>query len=388
VILALTMPGNLCQAGTTLFDQDTYIWQLRWTPAVGEAVRDSADLVGRWRVLVAELDQAGRLRDAAPDHEVLRASGRPLVLVIRIDGRIGSWNEATLLPLLDRLQAAWQGDPVAGLELDYDCATARLADYGQVLAKVRAALDPKLRLSITALPAWLGSVDLDRVLGAVDETVLQVHAVRDPHAGLFDPDLALQWAGSLARRTDRPFRLALPAYGARVAWTAGGTIASVESEMPRLAGGQASELVVEPTMVAAFLRRLAGAAPPHLAGLVWFRLPTEEDERAWSPAAWRAVATGANVDARVVASLRPGAAAGALDLGVGNPGPVDTRLPRRVRVAGTCPLADAVNGYALRREGTNLLFERVRDGLLRPGRERAIGWIRCSPEHMEIDVEP
>ena len=87
--------------------------------------------------------------------------------------------------------------------------------YAQFLVRLRAIPDIPRTLSITALPAWLSSPEIDRVIAAADEVVLQVHAVRAPTSGLFDPALARSWIDEFGARTTKPFRVALPDYGAR-----------------------------------------------------------------------------------------------------------------------------------------------------------------------------
>src|SRR5690348_810627 len=77
--------------------QDAYVWQRNWTPAVDDAVRRSADLVRAWRVLAAETREGGALARASVDWEELARSGRPAILVVRIDGRLSAYGERGLL---------------------------------------------------------------------------------------------------------------------------------------------------------------------------------------------------------------------------------------------------------------------------------------------------
>jgi hypothetical protein len=265
-----------CHKPPALFSHDAYIWQRVWTPAVAQAMNDSAADIRQWRVLAAHTDRAGRLQLFHPDMSALVSSGKPVVLVVRIDGQMVQWNEALLQADTVALWTSWQGRGVrlAGLEIDHDCGTARLPAYGHYLAALRSAL-PGVRLSITALPAWLRSPDLAAVLAQVDESVLQVHAVRNPRAGLFDGELAMHWVNDYAQRSDKPFRVALPTYGSRVSWDTQGHLVSVQSETGVLdAGDDSRELLATPQEIAAFLAQLQRGPPAHLAGIVWFRLPT------------------------------------------------------------------------------------------------------------------
>ncbi|MGH7812878.1 MAG: DUF3142 domain-containing protein [Candidatus Binataceae bacterium] len=224
-------------------------------------MRKSSDLVREWRVLAAFTDDAGLVRPVAVDWKALKNSGRPAIAVIRIDGRLEQLNEQLLLAEIGAMLSHWRrsGAKIAGLEIDYDCGTARLAGYGRFLARLRGRMDPALRLSITALPAWLSSPELDAVFAPVSEAVLQVHMMQQPHKGLFDPKMARRWIDTMARRTGKPFMVALPDYGVRVDWREDGRMLAVEGERPLLAGGySATEMIVSPEIVSGFLHDLAG----------------------------------------------------------------------------------------------------------------------------------
>lgn len=371
--------------------QEAYIWQRQWTPALEAAVAQSSDLIEAWRVLAAEADERGELRPAAIDWEALRQSGRPVVAVFRIDGQLSPWEDDALLGDLRRMLVAMEHAPIAivGIEIDHDCATARLPAYARFLAKLRAGLDGTKRLSITALPTWLASEDLDAVLASVDETVLQVHAVENPHAGLFNATRAMAWVRSLAGRTARPFRVALPAYGSRVSWRGDGGWLAVESEAPVLAGGRStSELIALPQDVSGFLRRLEREGPEQLAGVAWFRLPTAQDRRAWSLATWRAVIRGEPLRPEIAVARQDTGQSGVTNLVLMNVGEIDAQVPYRVVIPSACPLADGVNGYALIHSGSAIAFQRVGDRLLHRHQQEVIGWVRCSGPAEEFHVQP
>jgi hypothetical protein len=385
IVLAL---GGTARAAVP---NDAYVWQRHWTPALADALSGSADLVEHWRVLAAEMGAGGHLRGIKVDRRALVASGRPVVLVVRIDGQLSDWNGQGTLAQIADLLAEWRRGavPIAGLEIDHDCATARLAAYADFLTALHGQLGGALPLSVTGLATWLGSAELDRVIQASDELVLQVHAVLTPRAGLFDGPQARGWIDRMAARTTKPFRVALPAYGARVHWDKDGRLLSVESERPLLAGdADAAELTVEPAVVAALVADLAARPPPHLAGIVWFRLPTADDRRAWSGATWRAVVRGDPLTGRITAEAHQSDVPGMLDLILANTGGTDAPLPRRIEVVGRCASADGINGYRLDREGERLSFIRVGDGLLRQQGQRTIGWLRCDGNRTELHVQP
>src|SRR5581483_8556357 len=180
------------------------------------------------------------------------------------------------------------------------------------------------------------------------------------------------------------------AYGVRVAFDAGGRplAAEAEADAPDGIVGDARELRAEPQHVARLLRDLERAPPPHLAGVLWFRLPTDDDRRAWSLATLRAVVVGAPLAAHFEARLVD-AADGARDLIVANRGVVDAAPPSLRVDARACLAGDAGQGYDLR-HGTGVWrFVAAGDAPLRAGRERSVGWLRCDiVEKVNIDATP
>lgn len=379
-----------CQRPSPPLRHDAYIWQRAWTPAVREAMQASAGAITQWRVLAAQTDGSGRFRAVDADRAALRASGQPVMLVLRIDGQLPQWDENALL---DGALAAWRdwrgsGVPLAGLEIDHDCGNARLPAYAHFLQRLHAALGAGTTLSITALPAWLHAAALDQVLAQVDQSVLQVHAVRDPRAGLFDPALAQRWADDYAGRSTKPFLIALPDYGSRVSWDEQGRLSSVESETDVLDDrDDARELLASPQQVAGFLRALRDDPPPHLLGIAWFRLPTAQDRRAWSLGTWLAVIRGQPLQTRLVAIARLGSAPGAPDIWLDNRGPIDAMLPSRIRLPAACTMADGINGYQLLRQADGLWLQRTQMGLLHGGQRRDVGWARCAIGGEQLHVD-
>lgn len=365
---------------------DAYVWQQRWTPALAVSLGDASDLVRAWRVLAAHVDRQGALRVVEPDWARLAATGRPVVLVVRIDGQLDRWDPANLRDLvLARVRTAPQS--IAGLEIDHDCATARLPAYAAFLADLRTALPPSLALSITLLPTWLGDAALDAVLAPLTEAVLQVHAVESPRTGLFDAARARRWVDALDRRTALPFRVALPAYGTRVTWGPDGRLLAVESERPALAGGDAaSELIAPPAAVAALLGDLQTRTPAHLAGIAWFRLPTADDRRAWSLATWRAVVQERPLAATITPQVVAGDVPGLYHLLLANDGETDVPLPASVTLPAACVIADGSNAYGLERTGAGATLRRRQAGLLRGHTRQLVGWMRCDPAPETLHV--
>lgn len=360
---------------------EAYVWQRRWTPAVVEAVREAGPQFAGYRVLAAEIDGRGTAHAAAPDFAALERGQFAVTAVLRIDGSAPPADAHAVLDAVRGIAARWRsaGVRLRGIEIDHDCATARLAGYAALLRTLRSDWPDGLALSITALPDWIDAVALGDVLAVVDSSVLQVHAVQSPATGLFDAALARRWIDRYAARTSKPFLVALPAYGLRVRFDDGGAPTAVEAEAPRdaSAADAARELRVEPTRVAELLRGIEGPRPPRLAGIAWFRLPTADDRRAWSLATLRAVIAGDPLRPAVVITFDADAS-GANDLVLANRGVVDAPLPATIVIAALgCSAGDALEGYRLERRGDDWRFVRGRENMLAAGRERRVGWLRC-----------
>ncbi|MFC5488538.1 DUF3142 domain-containing protein [Dokdonella soli] len=360
---------------------EVYVWQRQWTPALHSALEQSRDLFTGARVLVAQAGRDGRWLATEATPQEFSGDTRPIVAVVRYDGAGTPPDVTALMPFLDRLFAHWRsaGVAIAGVEIDYDCASARLADYAARLHDVRARLPSDVRLSITALPAWLGAPALDGVLDASDEAVLQVHAVEDPARGLFDAQRAERWIRSFAPHARQGFRVALPAYGSRVRFGGDGRAVAVESEMPvdRAATDSARELRVDPAEVVQLLGRLAAEPPRNWNGVVWFRLPLAGDRRAWTLAALRDVVAGRVPMPRVSATMaaRDNAAS---DIFVSNVGAADATVGGVLVSGSECTAGDALPGWRGERVAQGWRFEPEAPQPLRAGTRRAVGWVRCA----------
>ncbi|MFC0226009.1 DUF3142 domain-containing protein [Serratia aquatilis] len=360
------------------WDQQVYLWQRVWTPEHATALAASHELFSTLRVLGLQVHPRDGLREVAVNRDLLRQDGRPLWLVVRLDGQLQQLNVTVihqhLLQQLQRWQSA--GLTVIGIEIDHDAATARLAEYQHFLQQLRQQLPASLQLGITVLPTWLTSPVLPDVLQQVDSSVLQVHAVLSPEQGLFDGQLALSWVRQFARISPRPFRVALPAYGiGLIGFDAQG--AQVESEASLRVAGHTEELTVAPQQIASFLQQLALLKPRHLRGIVWFRLPLEGDRRAWSMATLRAVIQQQPLSTRWRVEFLP-QQNGLYDLNIQNSGPIDAPLPREIRIQATgCLAADAVGNYQLAGASEPLRFIRIRGDQLRAGQSRPLGWLHC-----------
>ncbi|MCQ6483123.1 DUF3142 domain-containing protein, partial [Vibrio parahaemolyticus] len=81
---------------------------------------------------------------------VARLRAPALWLTVRLE-RLDLSDE--MLDTLARLPVRWAqaGNPVTGLQIDFDAATRRIGDYGQFLTRLRARLDGRFALGVTGL---------------------------------------------------------------------------------------------------------------------------------------------------------------------------------------------------------------------------------------------
>lgn len=109
---------------------------------------------------------------------VARLAVPRLWLTVRLETLALSEPELTRLA---RLPERWRqaGNFVVGLQIDFDAATYRLKDYGKLLQRLRARLDPRYSLSVTGLLDWAqtGSIAALNQL-PVDEIVIQTYQGR------------------------------------------------------------------------------------------------------------------------------------------------------------------------------------------------------------------
>ena len=367
-----------------------YVWQRTWTDSLRHSLLTAAPLLSEVRVLAAEMDHRGNVVRVAVDHPLLTRTARPVIPVIRIDGFLLDLGNRRVQDLVVAVEADWSraGARVAALEIDFDCATARLGEYTRFLKDLRVALPTGTKISITALPDWMKSGELPGLLAATDGVVLQVHAVENPVHGLFNADRAFAWIERFASLSNRPFAVALPTYGSRVGWDSEGQLVSIESEARvNNRGAHTVELRADPEALAGVLQRLNRSRPSSLHGIVWFRLPTERDRRAWSLATWAAVVQGLPLTSLLQSELAPPDQSGSRSVLIRNVGRLDATLPTTLEIRGDCAIADGVHGYQVARDGALLRLQRAGSPVvLRAGERTVVGWVRCASSEVTVDV--
>ena len=136
-------------------------------------------------LLWGELRAEDPSRIVALRREVPRNPGPTLWLVVRAE-RL-DWGEDAYRQLFAEA-ARWRqaGNPLAGIQVDFDAATVRLGTYSAFLHDLRQRMPADLRLSATGLLDWsagAASDDLASLKGVVDEVVVQTYQGRETIPG-------------------------------------------------------------------------------------------------------------------------------------------------------------------------------------------------------------
>ena len=306
LLLTLLLAGCGREVRRTPLPAQAYVWQRAWTPEVSAAVRASG--FDALHVLAAEFsfknDKPG-ITVITPDWRALGDSGRPVSAVLRVHASVGKngWDEALIQELrrlctdtVSRFKSG--GVPVAELQLDYDCAESRLADYARLLG----ALHLDVPLCITALPAWLRHASAKNLLRLSPGYVLQVHSLHLPKngglTGLMDLE-ETRTAVQNAVEIGVPFRVALPTYSCVVEFAEDGRVREVHGEdMPAgLALSARSYAVLDSDAYAlsALVADWRAHASPLMHAIIWYRLPVSGDRLNWSARLLAQVAAGATL---------------------------------------------------------------------------------------------
>lgn len=409
VVFLLTLAGLRADAAGA-WRREAYVWQREQSPELARAVAESRDVVDALFPLAAELawDARGRAKlvRVPLDHAALAAGGRAGGLVLRIGPWPGPFSRddetARLIvrgaeeTLAAARRAGWSP---AELQIDFDCAERTLPGYREWLRALREAVGGDTRLVFTALPAWLRHREAFAALAAeADGYVLQVHSLEKPAGGpdapysLANYDDALRWAREAAEAAPgRPFRVALPTYGYRLAFDADGKFFALSAEGPaprRPAGTITRTVRSDPAEMLRIERALAAEPPPGCEGVIWFRLPVEGDRLNWDAATFRKVLAGETPRARIELAAR-WSAPGLAEIVVENLGDTSEPPPPSVRIAWTAGArllaADGLGGHEPRRRAGEPALElksgaETQEALIAPGKSRAIGWLKFADE--------
>jgi hypothetical protein len=222
------------------------------------------------------------------------------------------------------------------------------------------------------------------LLGEVDSYVLQVHSVplreQSAHSSLCDPYFT-RGAIKNAARLGRAFALALPTYGCLGGYGADGKLLSVAMDSVQPAwpnGTRVLEFASDPVALAHLVHELQQNRPRSLNALVWYRVPTEADQRNWR---WPTL--GAVREGREPTHALKVACTGEnpIDIALINDGEAEERSTVGIVASwqdAVLVASDAVAGWNVSVTSNAAVFKPDLDAALRllPGERRAIGWLR------------
>ena len=407
-LLTLALTGLWCDAGAgePSLPQEAYVWQRAWTPPVAAALRQHGDAFSNVVALAAEVSwKQGRPRVVRVplDFDLLRSLKTPVGLALRIGAFPGPFSPddetARLLAALATelvSQAAAKQLCLSELQLDFDCAEAKLAGYRVWIEALRQRVAP-MPLTFTALPAWLKRAEFAPLAKAADGFVLQVHSVERPRSfdapfTLCDP-AAARSAVALADAAGVPFRVALPTYGYLLAFAPEGKFIGLSAEGPAKnwpAAAKLREVRADAPALAALAQGWATNRPANMRSVIWYRLPVAGDTLNWRWPTLAAMLALRQPQASLRAEPRR-AEAGLVEIVLVNDGELDlcSRLAVTARWSAARLVAgDAVRGFELAeaKPGTAKFQTHAQPCQLSPGDRRVIGWLRLS-ENVEVQIE-
>lgn len=389
--------------------QEVYVWQRSWGESAPAALGPASARVDGFTALAAEVsweDDVYRAVQVPLDYAALQATGRPVGLALRLGPYPGPF-QAEGAPIsriadlaLDIVKTARRsGLAVRELQIDFDCAEAKLAGYRVWVEAIRKRIAP-VPVVITVLPSWLKRSDFKTLVRAASGFVLQVHSLEPPRGPdaaftLCDPAQSRQWIEA-AGKMGAPFRVALPTYGYLMAFDPGGKLAGLLAEGPAPlwpVGTRLREVRADPAAMAGLVQALTKDRPAHLEGVIWYRLPVPGDSLNWPWPTLVAVMAGRPPRSRLLAEAQK-TGASLVDVWLKNEGETDeAAVAIVVRWTGAELVAgDGLRGFTLVRSMNGVELRRPDlpgAPRLSPGETWPVGWLRFDREtEVMAHVEP
>lgn len=138
----------------------------------------------------------------------------------------------------DAARAASDRSNVVGIQLDFDIPTRLLPRYASLLRRVRAQLPQGTQLSITGLPTWIDSAQIDELLASVDFWIPQCYgAIIPDELQKIIPISSTQALRSIIKRVrqvGRPFYAGLPDYGYAILYSPDGKLIALRGDLDPL----------------------------------------------------------------------------------------------------------------------------------------------------------
>lgn len=391
----------------TPLEHQVYVWQRAWNEPVREALSTRGGPFSRWMVLGAEIHwKAGtpQVTQVEADFAHLAKTRKAVGLALRVGAFGGPFQNSSRE--LDALKAALHeeirrakasGVEPAELQLDFDCASSKLAGYRVWIQALKREFTP-YPLTLTALPDWLGKPGFLELARASDGFVLQVHSLKRPtsFAATFSPcdPNAARRAALQASQMSIPFFIALPTYGYLCAFDEKDRFLGLSAEGPRPdwpTGTRLKEIRSDERSIAGLVREWTAQPPPGLRGVIWYRLPVDGDRLNWSWPTLQSVIAGKAPTADLKAELVSEDSL-LFEIDLLNRGTSDAIQPAQIRLqwrGSRLVAADGLAGFQAEDAGPATLRFSSPTGSFRlePGRRQRVGWARFSkPTEVSIEV--
>ncbi|MBN2181957.1 MAG: DUF3142 domain-containing protein [Sedimentisphaerales bacterium] len=415
VFLYIRNIGGRLKRASGPVPNEIYVWQRQWDSGVSEAISETASEVTGFAILAAEVSfRQGNIEQIVRvpvNYRDLKMARKPVTLVLRIGPFSETFREKSkITELLSKLAGsliieAWENDiEPKELQIDFDCAESKLADYRQLVKALRGEISLlrqkdstegqlPLPVVITALPCWLKHRSFKALAQEADGFVLQVHSVELPKdAGaqieLCNIDSSLKWA-ERAARLGVPFRVALPTYGYAIGFDKDGKFLGISAEGPsnfrpddaivRVVGSDAAA-------IAGLVRKWHTDRPANMQGLIWYRLPVSTDRLNWKPQTLSMVIKGITPRREIEVDIDR-SEAGLAKISLANTGQLDCLPDFDVKIEcrqSEIIAADGMNGFVFennRPSGVSLKFAKDHSfSKINPGEQLMIGWLRINGE--------
>lgn len=384
-----------------------YVWQRHWGKSVKESIQAHGGEFEKLVALGTEVSfKAGAMKVAQVelDYEDLRRSNRPVGLAMRVGPyggpfQAGDRTSRSLCDLLGRMVGKARSNQlaVAEVQIDFDCADAKLDGYRVWVGEMKRAVAPT-PIVITALPSWLKrGKAFKKLVSEADGYVLQVHSLERP-GGIGEPFTLCRPESALdavrrAGKMGAPFVVALPTYSYLVAFDAAGKFLGIGAEgVNWKAGTRVQEARSQPAELAGLVREWERSRPASMRGLIWYRLPIADDTLNWRWPTLRAVMEGRMPKPGiVVTAAHPDPRL--TEVFLTNEGEDDFSAPVAARATwghGRLLACDALEGFEIAGESAGKVEFKSKGGVrsLSPGSRRKIGWLRLEEEDdVKIELE-
>ncbi|MDF1664308.1 MAG: DUF3142 domain-containing protein [Planctomycetota bacterium] len=382
-----------------------YVWQRRWDSSMQKALQDAPKEISSLNILAAELTWTRK----GENHHLIHvpwkndwiSAKRKVFLSLRIGEYSGSFSRqskasqivlSSVDAILSRAENGKRG--IAGLQLDFDCPSSKLHGYRKWILMIQDHY-PGLSLSITSLPTWLKERAFSRLINSLDHFVLQVHSFQRPRNSKQDlttcpSKKALEWVEEAAS-IEKSFFVALPTYSYLVHFNEKGRFQSLSADanLKRRPSNGSSRLVRSNSEeLAALVRVWERSRPRNLKGLIWYRLPSPQDQMNWPIETFRSVIKGQPPEKKIELCLET-SSDGLWELYLVNSGDRELRKGPRIQLSWSdgAPIAyDCFASYSWSQEksrNSELSFgkDSGQSFVLKPGERCLVAWLRLAGEN-------